>query len=169
MIIHSCQICLAILLSLTLSTALHAGENSDTPGGKNSIVFFGYVKHVVNDSRNKEGYMAPIGYSRELCYGKFAFDTGVITYVDSYNVRSYALFSNVSYEGFHYGIMTPMVEIGITYKGKDYDTNEMQTYPFIIPKVRIGARDGFFADFSGLPKIGDITNGWVALELGYKW
>lgn len=152
-----------------LSTTVHAEENSDILGGKNSIYFFGYLKHVVNDSRNKEGYMELIGYSREFCYGNFIFDTGVNTYVDSYDVRSYSLFSNVSYENFQYKIVTPMLEMGVTYKGKDYDTSEMQTYPFIIPKIRIGAGSGLFADFSGLPKIGDITNGWVALELGYKW
>ena len=152
-----------------LSTTVHAEENSDIFGGKNSIYFFGYLKHVVNDSRNKEGYMELIGYSRELCYGNFIFDTGVNTYVDSYDVRSYSLFSNVSYENFQYKIVTPMLEMGVTYKGKDYDTSEMQTYPFVIPKIRIGAGSGLFADLSGLPKIGDITNGWVALELGYKW
>jgi len=113
--------------------------------------------------------MEALGYARELCYKKFMFDTGVATYVDSYDVRSFAFFSNVSYQEFHYKILTPMLEIGVTNKGNDYDSNERQTYPYIIPKIRIGARDGFFADISGLPKVGDITNGWVGIELGFKW
>lgn len=152
-----------------LSNTLYAEENCDILKGKNSIIFFGYAKHVVNDSRNKEGYIEAIGYSRELCYGKFMFDSGIATYVDSYDVRSYALFSNVSYEDYRYKLLTPMLEIGVTNKGEDYDSDERQTYPFIIPKIRIGAGDGFFVDFSGLPKIADITNGWVMFELGYKW
>ena len=113
--------------------------------------------------------MELIGYSKELSYGKFIFDTGVNTYIDSYYVRSYTLFSNISYENYRYKIVTPMIEIGITNKGKDYDTSKRQTYCFVIPKVRIGARDGIFVDLSGLPKIGDITNGWLAIELGYQW
>lgn len=169
MIIHYCKIYVCLIIFLTFSTVAYAGENCDVSRGKNSIYFFGYLKHVVNDSRNKEGYMELFGYSREFCYGKIIFDTGVNTYIDSYDIRSYSLFSNVSYEDFHYKIVTPMLEIGVTYKGKDYDTSEKQTYPFVIPKIRVGAQDGLFVDFSGLPKIGDITNGWVALELGYKW
>lgn len=169
MIIQYCILNLALIVCLTFPTAVYAEENCDIFEGKNSIIFFGYVKHTVSDSRHNEGYNELIGYSRELCHGKFMFDTGVNTFADSYNVRSYSLFSNVSYEDFHYKIITPMLQVGVTNKGKDYDTSERKTYLFIIPKIRIGARDGIFADFSGLPKIGDTTNGWVALEVGYKW
>lgn len=169
MIIHYRRISLGIIAYLAFSTALYAEEPCDISNGKNSILFFGYAKHVVNDSRNKEGYMESIGYSRELCYEKFTFDTGVYTYIDSYDVRSYALFSNISYEDIRYKLLTPMIEVGVTNKGEDYDSDKRQTYPFIIPKLRLGAEEGIFADFSGLPRIGDITNGWVAIELGYKW
>jgi hypothetical protein len=169
MIFRQCKIYLGILVYLTFSTVAFAEENDDSCGGKNSIIFLGFLKHVENDSRSKEGYMELFGYSRELCYGKFMFDTGVNTFVDSYEMRAYSLFSNISYMDFHYKIFTPMLEVGVTNKGEDYDSTERQTYPFIIPKVRIGAREGFFGDISGLPKIGDITNGWVALEVGYKW
>ena len=163
------KICFVIIVFFLCSAELHAEENSDSVEGKNSIIFFGYVKHVIGDSRNKEGYMEPIGFSRELYFRKFMFDTGILTYVDSYNARAYAFFANVSYDDYRYKIVTPMLSIGITNKGDSHDTDSRQTYPFIIPKIRIGAREGIFADFSGLPKIGDITNGWVALEVGYKW
>lgn len=134
-----------------------------------SIVFYGHLRHVVNDPRNNQGNMELFGVSRDLEYNHFRFDTGVNTYIDSYRMRSWSIFSNVSHDSLNYGLLTPMLEIGITNKGKDYGSHERQTYPFIIPKIRIGERTGLFADISGLPKIGTITNGWVAFELGYKW
>lgn len=151
------------------SKVLYAEEDSVIYEEKNSLYLLGFVSHVVNDSRNKEGYMELIGYSRELFYGKFIFDIGINTYVDSYYVRSYTLFSNISHTDFQHKWVTPMFVVGVTNKGEDYDTDERQTYAFIIPKIRFGARDGIFADISGLPEIGDITNGWVALEVGYRW
>jgi hypothetical protein len=134
-----------------------------------TIIFYGYLKHVVSDPRNHEGNMDLLGFSKEINVARFGFDTGANSYVDSYRKRSYAIFSNISHEDYHFGILTPMLEVGITSKGKDYDKPGRQTYPFLIPKLRLGARDGLFVDLSGLPKVGSITNGWLALELGYKW
>jgi hypothetical protein len=134
-----------------------------------SFYFFGYLKHVKDDPRNHEGNMRLFGVSKEMHYGDFQFDTGVNTYRDSYRRQSYTIFSNISHEDYRLKYLTPMLGVALTNKGKDYDSSERQTYLLAVPKLRIGAREGLFIDISGLPKIGDITNGWVALETGYKW
>ena len=134
-----------------------------------TIIFYGHLKHAVSNPRNNEGNMELIGFSKEFNVGKYRFDTGASTYVDSFNKRGYAIFSNISHQDYHYGIVTPMLEVGVTNKGKDRDKLERQSYPFLIHKLRLGAAEGLFVDLSGLPKIGSTTNGWLALELGYKY
>lgn len=148
-----------------------AGEKWDIFDGKNALYVFGWVQHADTYERTNEGYIELIGYSREFELGKFTFDTGFNTYVDSYHIRSYSIFSNVSYAPLHYKFITPMAVIGVTNKGKDHDSDARQTYPLIIPKIRFGGRDNIpvFADISALPEVGGITNGWVALEVGFRW
>lgn len=157
------------LLALLVGPGPTCADQAEEPKAHISVYFFGYLKHVVSDSRDHEGNMDLLGISRELRYGKWVFDTGVNTYVDSYNVRSYTLFSKISHADVRYAWFTPLLSVGCTNKGKDYDSDARQTYCFPIPTLRVGKPTGLFADAFALPKIGDITNGWVAVELGYKW
>ena len=134
-----------------------------------TIIFYGNLKHALTDSRNHEGNMELIGFSKEFNIDKYRLDTGFSSYLDSYHKRSYVVFSNISHQDYHYGIVTPMLEVGITNKGKDHDSSERKTYPFLIPKLRFGANEGLFVDLSSLPKIKGLTNGWLAIEIGYKY
>ncbi|BAL22557.1 hypothetical protein [Azoarcus sp. KH32C] len=152
----------SFLLACFLGSALHAEEYG-------SIYFYGNLKHADPRPTAHEGGMDLFGLSKELHSGPYQFDTGVKTYVDTYGKRSYAIFSNVSHENFRYGLFTPMLGLTCTYKGEDYGSDKMQTYCFPLPMLRIGQRSGLFADLSALPHVGHYTNGWAALELGFKW
>lgn len=153
---------IATLLSATLLSSAQAEEYG-------SLYFYGYLKHFKPGARVHEGGMDNLGVSKELHHGLFQFDTGVSTYVDSYYKRSYAVFTNISHEDFRYGIVTPMLGLVCSYKGVTYDSSERRVYCFPLPKVRIGEKSGLFADVAVLPKFGNDTNGWAAIELGYKW
>lgn len=165
------RLCGALLTLLVIHSPTWAEEAEEVvePTNHTSVYFFGYVKHIVTDPRNNEGNMELFGISREFRYEKWVFDTGVNTYVDSYSERSFTLFSKISYEGFRYGWFTPLLSVGCTNKGKDYDSGERQTYFFPMPMLRVGPQTGFFADVFACPKISGVTNGWVIVELGYKW
>jgi len=134
-----------------------------------TLYVYGYLKHFNPRPTVHEGGMELLGFSKELHHGLFQFDTGANTYVDSYGKRSYSVFSDISHADFNYGILTPVLGLTCTYKGADYDSDRMQTYCLPVPKVRIGEKTGVFANLAGLPKVGSYTNGWLALELGYKW
>lgn len=134
-----------------------------------SLYFYGYLKHANPKPSAHEGGMELFGLSKELRSGSFVFDTGVNTYIDSYGKRSYGVFSKVSHDNLRYGIVSPMVSLTCTYKGEDYGSDRMRIYCLPLPVVRIGGRTGLFADISALPKIGQYTNGWAALEVGAKW
>jgi hypothetical protein len=134
-----------------------------------SIYFLGYTKHMQPKPQTREGNIDYIGISKELHYGKFQFDTGVNTYVDSYSKRSYSIFTNVSHSDYRYGYITPVLGLACSYKGVGYDTDAMGVICFPMPKVEIGKKSGLFALVTVIPPFGDLTNGLVGLELGYKW
>ncbi len=149
---------LALLLAATPAVA-------ESP---NTLYFYTWIHHFEPTPETNET-LKWVGYSRKLQHDKWRFDTGLSTYVDSYSVRSYAVFTDVSYDDFRLPLVRPALSLQCHYKGRDYGSTERQFYCFPMPKLKFGADDGFMANLAAVPKLGDITNGWVLLELGYQW
>ena len=136
---------------------------------RNSFYFYGYVHHLEPTPETNQGNMKYFGYARTIPYEKWRFETGFATYVDSYRVRSYAVFSDVSHEDYSWAYVRPALSLQCQSKGREYTSDERQFICFPLPKIRFGADSGPFVNISGAPKLGDLTNGFVVAEFGFKW
>ena len=110
-----------------------------------------------------------LGFSVEYKTDGKRFDTGIGTYIDSYDKRSYNVFSDISDERFIYGNFRPLLGFYCSYKGRGYDTSSMKLLCFPLLKFRVGGDDGLFTKITAIPHIGTITNGLISAEFGYKW
>jgi hypothetical protein len=133
-----------------------------------SVNFYGYLKHVDRHPGYREGGMDYFGVSRETSYESFQFDSGANTFIDTFGKRSYAVFSDVSYANFRYDLFTPMLRLTCIRKGTA-DSDAMRTSCYPVPKLRIGARTGLFADVTLIPQMGDYADAMGLIEIGYKW
>lgn len=134
-----------------------------------SIYPFGWVKHFEPQGETNEGNIEYLAISKELKKGKWRFDTGAGTYVDSYNLRSYGIFSDISHERFTWKWFTPIVSLVCTYKGVEYGSDEMRIKGGPLPKLRFGRDTGVFIKVSGIPRVEGLTYGFVMSEFGYKF
>jgi hypothetical protein len=140
-----------------------------TSVGSNNVYFAGFNKHRSPTSRTNEGNMELFGFSKDYKKGDWGFETGVNTYVDSYEQQSYSLFSKISHEKFRTKYITPVVAANCTYKGRSYDNDSMKTICSPLLSLRIGTEKGIFGYITAVPKVGKLTNGFVMLELGYRF
>jgi len=154
-----------LLVGICLITSLYS---TDVFKGV-SLYPFGYVKHSKPTPQTHEGSMEYFGISKIFVNEKWTFDTGVGTFVDSYSIRSYKVFTNVSHRDFTWGVLTPILSLELYSKGKGYESN--QKHQFLYPgfKVRVGNEDGLFMYIQPVPKLGTLTNGFVAIEVGYRF
>ncbi|MBK7312451.1 hypothetical protein [Candidatus Aalborgicola defluviihabitans] len=134
-----------------------------------SVNFYGYLKHVDREPGYREGGMDYFGVSKEASYEAYQFDSGANTFIDTFGKRSYSVFSDVSHADFVYGMLTPMLRLTCIHKGRGSDTSRMVTNCYAVPKIRIGARTGLFADVTLIPQIGDYADAMGMVEFGYKW
>ncbi len=135
-----------------------------------NIYFFGVVKHFKpsSDSTN-EGNMNYFAISKSKKYTSWELEGGIGTYIDSYSLRSYTLFSNIYSDDYKYGIVKPMLNLAVHYKGDSYtsDKRKIKIAPSL--KIRVGDTDGFFVDIMPVPYIKGLTNGFISLEFGYQF
>ena len=54
-------------------------------------------------------------------------------------------------------------------EGTYISSNNKRLICFPTLRLRIGRRKGIFMNLTPVPKIGNITNGFIATELGYKF
>jgi hypothetical protein len=140
-----------------------------TSAGSNNLYFAGFNKHMSPNSRTNEGNMELFGFSRDYKKDDWGFETGVNTYVDSYDQQSYTLFSKISHEKFRMKYITPVLAANCTYKGRSHDNDSMRTICSPPLSLRLGAGKGIFGYFTAVPEVGNLTNGFVMLELGYRF
>ena len=156
-----------ILLTLTLlfSTTSYAEDFYQDV----NVYFLGLVKHFEPTDKTNEGNMQYFAVSKSVTPEKWTYEGGIGTYKDSYSIRSYMVFVNISNDDYRYGIFQPLLGLQVQYKGVDYVSDDMQVIAFPTLKLRIGAKDGFFADVMAVPKLGTVTNGFASLEFGYRF
>jgi len=133
-----------------------------------SIYFAGYVRHFEPKPETHEGNMSYLGYSKEYRSDNWRFEPGIATAIDSYSLRSYSVFVDISHNNFQFSYVRPMLSLNCMYKGSSYDHKNMslQCYPFV--KFRVGG-DKFFANITPVPQVKGVTNGLIAIEFGYRW
>lgn len=134
-----------------------------------SIYFASYVRHFQPQEETRDGSMDNLGYSAEFQIDDWQIEPGINTFIDSYNKRSYSLFTDISHEHYAYPYYRPVLSLSCMYKGIQYSSDEMalRCYPLI--KFRIGDETKLFANIVPIPHVGDTTNGFIAVEIGYKW
>lgn len=135
-----------------------------------SVYVAGLSKHTNSDHPNTyEGQMKYFGISRDFKRNDWLYENTVSTFVDSYRLRSYMLTSNISHESWlYYGYLRPMIGLNCAYKGYSHDHDSRRWLCTPPLKLRVGKETGFFTNIMATPKIGDITNGLIAAEIGYK-
>jgi hypothetical protein len=134
-----------------------------------SIYPIGIVKHFKVQAETNDGNLNYFAASKSIKKNKWTFENGAGTFVDTYHKRAFVVFSNITHDRYKYGVFTPMLNVHCAYKGHSYkeDNRKLQCYPLF--KLRIGREKGLFTNIIPLPKIGDVTNGLVAFEVGYKF
>lgn len=113
--------------------------------------------------------MALLGLSKEIQWRRWRLENGAATYIDSFHLRSYMVFSNVSHEYLMYRYWQPMLSLICTYKGRELGDPHRETICGPLPKLRFGRQKGMFANLTLIPKFRDLTNGFAGLEVGYKF
>ena len=99
----------------------------------------------------------------------WSLESGAGTFVDTYHKRAYIVFSDISHENYQYGLLRPVLNVHCAYKGHSYneDNRKLQCFPLF--KLRVGKNKGLFTNIIPIPKVGDVTNGLIAFEIGYKF
>ena len=140
-----------------------------TSVGSYNVYFAGFNDHRNPDSRTNDGNMEYFGFSKDFKKNDWGFETGVNTYVDSYRQQSYSLFTKISHEKFRMKYITPVIAANCSYKGRSHDNDSMKTICSPPLSLRIGTEKGIFGYITAVPKVGKLTNGFVMLELGYRF
>lgn len=136
---------------------------------KQSIFFAGYLKHRQATPMTHEGFISFLGYSREYTKDKLKIEPGINTYVDSYSIRSYTAFVDISHDTYAYAYFRPILNLSMMYKGIGYSSDEMRLKFTPMVKFRIGGDTKLFINIVPVPPIRNTTNGFLAMEFGYKW
>lgn len=137
-----------------------------------NLYFTGSVKHfnTLNTASDvKEGNMELLALSKDYKKGNWMFETGFGTFIDSYHIRSYMFFSNVSLDRFTYNWFKPILSLGCTYKGKEHHSDKRKIICASLPRLRIGKHKGLFTNVTLIPKYKKLTNGFIGIEFGYKF
>ena len=157
-----------LLLPTAPQQSLQAHNTKPLPAHQ-SIYFLGLSQHFESTKKTRDGNMAMLGYSRDLERKPWHFENGAATFIDSYNQRSYAVFSNISHESIGTAHFKPTLGLNCAYKGYTYKHNGKKLLCTPPIKFRIGNDKGIFAYLTPIPKIGGLTNGLVTMEVGYKF
>jgi hypothetical protein len=134
-----------------------------------SIFFAGYLKHLQPIVQTNEGLTSLLGYSREYTDRKWKIEPGINTYIDSYSLRSYTAFVDISHDTYAYKYFRPIMNLSLMYKGIGYNSDDMRVKLIPLVKFRIGGDTKLFANIVPVPPIENETNGFVAIEVGFKW
>lgn len=134
-----------------------------------SIYPIGFVKHFKVKPETNDGNLNYFALSKTYQKGDWTYENAVGTFVDTYHQRAIIVFSNISHNDYKYGLVTPMLNLHCAYKGHTHKIDERKLQCLPAFKIRVGRDKGLFTNIIPLPKIGTITNGLVAFEIGYKF
>jgi len=107
--------------------------------------------------------------SKSYDFGAWSVESGGGTFIDSYSLRSYTLFSNITHESYQWGILKPILGLNCYYKGVEYSSDDMHFLCHPSLKLRVWYEEGLFMNIMPIPPAGDLTNGFVTIEFGYKF
>ncbi len=113
--------------------------------------------------------MRYVGYARDYEKDDWNFENGVNTYRDSYGQQSYTVFSRLSHDDYRLKYLVPEISFNCSYKGKSYYNDDMKLICSPPLSFRVGADSGLFAHITPVPKLGDLTNGFIMAEIGWKF
>ena len=135
----------------------------------NSVFFLGVKKQFNPVNVEGEKNLKYFAYAKNTEYQNWNIETGVGTFEDSYDKRSYLVFSNVSNDRFNTRYLQPTVSLSCAYKGYSHEHDDKKWYCAPPLKLRIGKEKGLFTYITPVPRINDDTHGFVAMEVGYRF
>jgi len=134
-----------------------------------SVYPFVYVRHFELQPETHDGNLDYFALSKSYKRNDWNFGNGFGTFIDTYYERALFVFTDISHDNYNYGSFKPVLNLHCAYKGHSYNEpgRKLQCYPLF--KLRIGKEKGLFTNIIPIPKVGDVTNGLVAFEVGYKF
>ena len=79
------------------------------------------------------------------------------------------MFTDISHDSFYFFYIRPVVSLSCMHKGNSYERDEMKSRCAPLLKIRIGDEKNLFANIVPVPYVKGVTNGWIAVEVGYRW
>lgn len=136
-----------------------------------SVYVAGLSYHTNSDHPDtNEGHMKYFGVSTDYERNDWQYENGLTIFTDSYSQRSLMLTSNISHKNWlYYDYLRPMIGLNCAYKGYSHDHDKRRWLCTPPLKLRVGKETGWFTNIMATPKVGNITNGLIAAEIGYKY
>ena len=156
---------LSLLLVLCTPLNLYAGGSF----GEYAIYPFGGSFHFKKEKQTKNGNLNYFAVSKFEHKDAWHFEKGIGTFVDTYHVRSFIAFGEVSHDNYKYGLITPLINAHCAYKGHTHKNKGRRLQCFPSLKFKIGRDKGVFLKVTPIPKLGSLTNGQIVFEMGYKF
>jgi hypothetical protein len=154
-----------LLLVFFITNIAHSQE----PLADYTLYPFGGSFHFKTTEETKNGNLNYIALTKTLEKKAWNIETGIGTFVDTYHVRSYIGFSDISHDDYHYGIITPLLSANCAYKGYEHSSKKRQLRCFPLLKFKLASGKGFVVKITPIPKYKDVTNGQLSFEFGYKF
>ncbi len=155
---------LLIAVLIFANSSLYADNDNSI-----SVYPFGGTFHFTPRSITNDGNLNYLAVSKSYKKNRWNFENGVGTFIDSYHVRSYIAFTDISHARYKYGLITPMINLHCAYKGIEHTSNKRDVSCYPAVKLRIGKEKGVFVNVTPIPPLGDLTDGQLSFEVGYKF
>ena len=107
-----------LLLTLLIASSAYSQNNLTDY----TLYPFGGSYHFKTTKETKNGNLHYIALTKTLKKEAWNIETGAGTFIDTYHVRSYIGFSDISHDDYHYGIITPLLSVNCAYKGYEHST-----------------------------------------------
>ena len=125
--------------------------------------------HFKTDKKTNDGNLNYFAFSKTRHRGAWHFEQGVGTFIDTFHVRSFIAFSEVSHDDYQYGMITPLLNTHCAYKGRSHKHKKRSLQCAPVLKFRIGDDKGLILKLTPIPKVKGITNGQLTFEIGYRF
>ena len=125
--------------------------------------------HFKKEKKTNDGNLNYFALSKFDHKDAWHFEKGVGTFIDTYHVRSFIAFGEVSHDNYKYGLITPLLNAHCAYKGHTHKHKGRRLQCFPVLKFKIGRDKGAFLKVTPVPKLGKLTNGQIVFEMGYKF
>ncbi len=136
---------------------------------KYTVYPFGGSFHFKTTKETNNGNLNYFAITKTDKKDAWRFENGIGTFIDTYHVRSYLAFSDITHDKYKYGMITPILSANCAYKGYKHSTKKRRLQCFPLLKFKLAKNKGLILKITPIPKFKRITNGQITFEIGYKF